>query len=137
MIKSISWKKWPSVIRTWEQKTWRVELGNILENNFWLACQKTGEHCHLEAICSPHSLLRIPLFITSVVFSEIPVSSQAHSIADNSHYWKLLENMVSLFHVPLLVSDWSFSCTFYLLLSRSVIHHIFSFAKALEGQTAF
>lgn len=43
--------------------------------------------------------------------------------------------MVSLFNVPLFVSDWSFGGTFYIQLFDSIVNPIFSFAKALEGES--
>ncbi|PPS00761.1 hypothetical protein GOBAR_AA19903 [Gossypium barbadense] len=58
----------------------------------------------------------------------------ANSSADNPHCWELLENMVSLFHVSVPDPDWSFSDTFYLQLSGSLIYLIFTLAKALEGK---
>lgn len=61
---------------------------------------------------------------------------QANTFADNPYYWQLHENMVSLLNVSLLNSDWGFRCTFYLQLSRSLLHPIFDNAKALEGQAA-
>ncbi|KAL7247651.1 hypothetical protein ACSBR2_002545 [Camellia fascicularis] len=67
----------------------------------------------------------------------VRISVKAYSIANNPHYWQLHENIVSLLHVPLLVSDSSFSCNFYLHLSRSISHHISSFATALERKTTF
>ncbi|KAK3036562.1 LOW QUALITY PROTEIN: hypothetical protein RJ639_031003, partial [Escallonia herrerae] len=61
----------------------------------------------------------------------------ANSLADNSFYRQLLENMVYLLHVPLLVSDGSFCCTFYLYVPRTIIYLVFNFAKALEGEATF
>ncbi|MBA0717207.1 hypothetical protein Golax_005044 [Gossypium laxum] len=42
--------------------------------------------------------------------------------------------MVSLLHVSVPDPDWSFSDTFYLQLSGSLIYLIFTLAKALEGK---
>ncbi|KAK3017088.1 LOW QUALITY PROTEIN: hypothetical protein RJ639_007662 [Escallonia herrerae] len=61
----------------------------------------------------------------------------ANSLANNSFYRQLLENMVYLLHVPLLVSDRSFCCTFYLYVPRTIIYLVFNFAKALEGEATF
>ncbi|KAJ0098958.1 hypothetical protein Patl1_21451 [Pistacia atlantica] len=59
----------------------------------------------------------------------------AYTITNNPCYRKLLEDMVSLLHVSLFVSNGSISNTFYLLLSGAFIHPIFDVAKALEGKT--
>ncbi|KAJ0042189.1 hypothetical protein Pint_18771 [Pistacia integerrima] len=59
----------------------------------------------------------------------------AYTITNNPCYRKLLEDMVSLLHVSLFVSNGSVSNTFYLLLSGTFIHPIFDVAKALEGKT--
>lgn len=63
-------------------------------------------------------------------------SLQTYTIADNPHGWKFLSYMVNLFNVSLFFSDWSFSCTFPFLLFGPSGHHIFNFAKALEGKAS-
>ncbi|XP_023525622.1 uncharacterized protein LOC111789182 isoform X6 [Cucurbita pepo subsp. pepo] len=45
--------------------------------------------------------------------------------------------MVDLFHVSIFFSDWSFCCTFSVLLFGPSSHHILDFAKTLEGKAPF
>ncbi|XP_022998636.1 uncharacterized protein LOC111493223 [Cucurbita maxima] len=61
-------------------------------------------------------------------------SLQTYTVADNPHGWKFLSDMVDLFHVSIFFSDWSFRCTFSVLLFGPSSHHILEFAKTLEGK---
>lgn len=64
-------------------------------------------------------------------------SLQTYTVADNPHGWKFLSDMVDLFHVSIFFSDWSFCCTFSVLLFGPSSHHILDFAKTLEGKAPF
>lgn len=77
------------------------------------------------------------LFVLVVLATFFFFPLKTHTLADNSCCCKFLEDMVNILHVPILITDRRFGCSFSFCLSGSCSYPVFDFAKALEGKATF